>query len=205
MISEARAILDTDKIQRLAQRFRDINEDDDKDGLDEMELMCCASLAHNGLFSSLRKLRLYDADLSPVPAQHLASLASCVTGEIFIDYVSCDLVSILTSLKCKTLFIGRQSLEREETQALVQAMESGVEEVRLGMVTLDFKALAEYRGQGVCHKVDLMGVAVERYKEDLRKWARSKNWRENMVYEFMLWTFTRPGPDEMLMFFVSQL
>ena len=47
MISEARAILDTDKIQRLAQRFRDINEDDDKDGLDEMELMCCASLAHN--------------------------------------------------------------------------------------------------------------------------------------------------------------
>ena len=158
MISEARAILDTDKIQRLTQRFRDINEDDDRYGLDEMEVMCCASLAHHGLLSSLRELRLYAADLSPVPAQHLASLASCVTGEISIDYVSCDLVSILTSLKCKTLFIGRHSLEREETQALVQAMESGVEEVQLGRVTLDIEALTEYRGQGVCQKMDLIGI-----------------------------------------------
>ena len=87
-------------------------------------------------------------------------------------------------------------------------MESRVDRLWLGAeVTLDIEALTEYRGQGVCQKVKLMGLgmgdtAVERYREDLRKWARSKNWRENMVG---WWTLTRPGPDEMLMFFVSQL
>ena len=84
-------------------------------------------------------------------------------------------------------------------------MEAGVIGVMLGEVTLDMEALSEYSGHGVCWLVSLWVDTDGRYKEDLRKWARSKNWRENMVYEFMLWTFTRPGPDEMLMFFVSQL
>ena len=47
---------------------------------------------------------------------------------------------------------------REETQGLLQAMESGVEKAWLGFknvkqeyeVTLDIKALTEYSGQGVC-------------------------------------------------------
>ena len=44
-------------------------------------------------------LWLLDVDLSPVPAQHLASLALCVTFRLSIRNVSgCDLVSILTSL-----------------------------------------------------------------------------------------------------------
>ena len=199
MILEARAILDTDKIQRMAKRFRDIL-DNDRD-LDDMELMCLASLAHHGLLGSIVKLELIGINLSPVPTKHLASLASCVTSKVNIQYASYfDWVSLLTSLKCETLFIGgSERLGREETQALVQAMESGVETVKLGgLVTLDVEALAEYRGQGVCQKVDLVGRTVARYKEDLSKWARSRDWREKKVYigDLYRWTFTKPEPEE---------
>ena len=73
-----------------------------------------------------------------------------------------------------------QSLGREETQALVQAMESGVEIVGMwGGVTLDMEmeTLAEYSGQGVCSEVMLYGDTAVRYKEELVTWARSRNWR----------------------------
>ena len=109
-------------------------------------MKCAASLAHHGLLGSVRDLDLILVDLSPVPAQHLASLASCVTRRLNIEKVSgCDLVSLLSSLKCGNLTIYDQSLGREETQALVQAMESRVEKVELGNeVTLDIDTLIEY-------------------------------------------------------------
>ena len=106
--------------------------------------------------------------------------------------------SILTYLKCQMLYIRRQSLGIEETQALVQAMESGVEKVELAeAVTLDIEALVEYSGQGVCRELEIWPEDLEdRYKEELRKWARSKNWRVDDD-NFIFWTFSRPGPDEM--------
>jgi len=126
-------------------------------------------------------LVLCNVDLSPVPAHHLASLASCVTSTLCIRNVSgCDLGTLLTFIKCQRLQIKRQSLGREETQALVQAMESHVEKVELGFgdsVTLDIEALTEYSGQGVCSRVVLWDDTVPRYREEMRTWASSRNWR----------------------------
>ena len=175
MILEARAILDSDKIKRLTERFKEVL------GFrvwDITELMCSASLAHHDLFSYLWDLTLSNVDMSPIPAQNLASLASCVTDTLKIKNVSgCGLVSILTSLKCYELHIWRQSLGVEETQALVLAMESGVERVRLcGEVTLDIEALTEYSGQGRCWEVRLWDETVARNREELRTWAKSRNW-----------------------------
>ena len=103
--------------------------------------MCGASLAHHGLLGSIVSIMLHNVDLSPVPAQHLASLASCVTNLLTIQNIcGCDLVSLLTSLKCEVLNIWSQNLGKEETRALVQAMESSVEEVVLSHeVTLDWR------------------------------------------------------------------
>ena len=147
-------------------------------------MKCAASLAHHGLLGSVRDLDLCLVDLSSVPAQHLSSLVSCVTRSLCIEEVSgCDLVSTLTSLKCKDFHIARhrQRLGREETQALVQAMESRVEDVRLSSeVTLDIEALTQYSGQGVCKRVmlydDTAECTVDRYREELRTWARRRNW-----------------------------
>ena len=78
-----------------------------------MNLMCAASLTHHGLLGSVDTLRLVDVDLSLVPAQHLSSLASCVTWSLSVKGVSGrDLVCILTSVKCQELKIIRQSLVR---------------------------------------------------------------------------------------------
>ena len=147
-----------------------------------MKLTCGASLAHHGLLISVVELRLYYVDLSPVPAQRLASLTSCVTGALLIKNVTgCDLVSLLSSLKCEG-FISSQSLGREETQALVQAMEAGVKWVMLGGLTLDMEALAEYSGQGVCSKVTLYDDTAARYRGELVTWARSRDWRVDGLF-----------------------
>ena len=118
----------------------------------------------------------------------MASLASCVTSELIINNVSgCDLVSILTSLKCNWLLLCRQRLGREETQALVQAMESRVWRVSLeSEVTLDIETLTEYSGQGVCRDMELWGTACRRYREELRTWAKSRNWRLDHDEEYLL-------------------
>ena len=153
-------------------------------------MKCGASLAHHRLLGSVNVDRLWlrdDADLSPVPAQHLASLVSCVTSTLCIRNVSgIDLVSILSSVKCQYLNIRyRHILGREETRALVQAMESGVEEVELRYkVTLDIEALTEYSGEGECREVELRGDdTATRYRDQLRTWARSKDWKVSQDYD----------------------
>ena len=142
------------------------------------KITCAASLAHHGLLGSVRELRLDDIDLTSVPAEHLASLASCVINKTDIRNVSgCDLVTILDNVKSEQLYIWRQSLGSEETQAMVRAMESGVEEGDLyAGVKLDIGDLIKYNGQGKCERVECFGETVTRYSEQLRTWATSRNW-----------------------------
>ena len=140
-------------------------------------ITCAASLAHHGLLGSVKGLVLRD-DLTSVPAEHLASLAPCVTGSVYISDVSgCDLVTILDSVKSAGLWITSQNLDKEETQALVRALESRVEQVGLnGGVTLDIRVLTSYNGQGKCRWLRCLQDTAPRYREHLRTWARSKTW-----------------------------
>ena len=143
------------------------------------EITCAARLSDHGFLGTLDDLSLWNMNLSSVPVVHLASLASCVTGRVEIFNVSgCDLSPILDSLQCKDLSIAEQSLSTEETQALVRAMETGVENVMLGThdVTLDIEALAKYSGHGRCRALYCMDDNAARYKEDLRIWNQSINW-----------------------------
>ena len=141
-------------------------------------ITCASSLAHHGLLGSVDEMVLGDIELTSVPTEHLTSLTSSVTKSVNIWKVSgCDLATILDSVKSKVLSIIGLSLGSEETQALVRAMESGVEEVRLfGGVTLDIRVLNEYNGQGKCREVMCYSDTAPRYKEQLRTWARSRNW-----------------------------
>ena len=95
-------------------------------------ITCAASLAHHRLLGSVQIMRLWSVDLNSVPAEHLASLTSCVMGCDHIRNISgCGLGTILDSVKSKELTINNR-LGSEENQALVRAMESGVEEVHTG-------------------------------------------------------------------------
>ena len=187
LITEFRNILDTEVIERLTMWVRRALE------AGNIHLVKCgASLVSHGLLGSLNMLRLYN-DLSQVPAQHLASLAACVTEWLHIKNISgCDLVSALTSLRCHKVYIRSQSLDREETWALVQAMESGVERVLWGGVTLDIQAFIEYSGQGVCRNVELQDDTMDRCKDELVTWAGSRKWRIHVDEDYLRnWSIIR--------------
>ena len=144
--------------------------------------MCATSLAHYGLLGSVENMILRNLNLRGTPTKHMASLVSCVTHSLNIDKVhNCDLVSILTSLECEKLSINSQSLGTEETEAMVRAMEGGVERVDLGylgdgITTLDIRAFTSYNGAGKCSRVDCHGDKAGRYKKDLMTWAQRNNW-----------------------------
>ena len=143
-----------------------------------------SSLVHHGMIGSLKNMMLYNVDLTSIPPEHLASLTSCVTAGVYIFNVSgCDLVTIMDSVKSKELYIQRQFLGSEETQALVRAMESGVESVELDEeVTLDIRSLMEYSGQGKCRRVWCHYRSKDIYRDQLRTWAMSRNWTVNSYY-----------------------
>ena len=126
LISVSGGILDPDKVERLTAQVGEIFEDGAISMDSISKLVCGASMVHNDLldFDSWMNpmiLRLQNIDLSPVPIEHLESPAYCVTGDVLIKNVSgCDMVSLLTSLKCDFLIIGGQNLGRKETRALVR-------------------------------------------------------------------------------------
>ena len=143
------------------------------------EITTAARLAHLGEFGSVKELRLNDGNLSSIPAEHLASLVSCVKKHVYISNIrSADLISILKNVQCKYLNIYRQSLGRCETQALVRAMQVSVRRVYLGKeVNLDIEALIEYGGQGQCLKVILQyDKTADRFGEEIKSWAQRINW-----------------------------
>ena len=128
----------------------------------------------------MANLDLSNVDLSEVPVQHLASLASCVGSSLKIWNINSGqhIISLLTNLKIEGLTISKQFLGREETKALVQALESGVKAVWLFRgVTLDVEALSEYSGQGMCRVVEISGDTAARHRKELRNWTSNRNWR----------------------------
>ena len=152
------------------------------------EFTCVTSLAHHGLLGSVEGMNLIDVDLSSVPAEHLASLTSCVTGSAHICNVSgCDLVTILDSVKSDLwLSISRQSLGNEETEALVRAMESRVVRLDLdGELAKNMKVLIEYSGEGKCRivgfNIDTIANSVGRNLEELNTWAMCRNWSMEII------------------------
>ena len=90
-----------------------------------IEVTRAALLAHHGLLGSVGEIHLQDVYLNSVPSEHLAALASCVTGDVHIKNVrGCGLVSILNNLRCEHLIIRSQSLSSDETDALIRATET---------------------------------------------------------------------------------
>ena len=182
IISETKDILDTKVIENLARRVWEMVRLPSDPRLSE--IIRAASLAHQRLLGSMWGMWLHDVDLTSVPAEHLASLASCVTGRVVIENVrGCGLVTILDNVKNwgQELVISKQSLGSEETQALVRAMESHVVKVWLyDKVTLDMRILMQYNGQGKCREMGIYYDTANRYMEQLMTWTINRNWEVNI-------------------------
>ena len=135
MLSVDEGILNLGVMEILAARIRGIEMFGGLNGYPTLEVIKCgAALAHHGLLGPVDFLRLGDIrsiDVSTVPTEHLVSLISSATKAVTIHNVTGNLVTLIDSLKCEGFWISFQSLGREETQALVRAMESRVEVVNL--------------------------------------------------------------------------
>ena len=140
-----------------------------------------ASLAHHELLGSVDIMSCHVVNLASVPAEHLASLTSCVTRAVDISNVSnCDIISFLNSVKSEVLRISRQRLSSEETMELLRAMETHVERVELGFwgdMSLDINILTQYSGQGKCWEVVCWDDTGTKYREEVRSWAEKINWK----------------------------
>ena len=142
-------------------------------------LTCAATLAYRGWIKDVDNIWLQEIDLGTVPIQHLISLLSSVKRTVNIDdeVTGWDLVTILDSLQCQEIRLGCERLGREETQALVRAMESRVEKVFLyNEIELDMEALAEYSGQGRCRVLECEGVREVTFCDQLVAWADKTKW-----------------------------
>ena len=193
---ETRGILETSVIENLVERVKE-EMNDVKYRVTQLTvpipvLTCAASLAHHGLYGSVRDMRLPNVDLTSVPAEHLASLVSCVEHCVEISNNTC-VVTILDNVNSYKLDIEFQSLSSEETAALVRAMESRVEDVSLNdELTLDIGGLMDYSGQGKCKVLKCYeDTTAERYREQLITWVKSRSgcgweWSDDIV---------QPDPD----------
>ena len=173
-------------------------------------ITCAASLAHYGLLGPLEVIYLNGnyVDLSTVPLQHLAALVFCVTEHVNIcDFNDCDLVTLLDSIKSKSLNIFKsRSLGREETRALVRAMETRVE--RVGLDSFDAEALSEYSGQGRCWEFSAECIVKGNTAEQLKAWAKSRDW----IVKYKKWsridgliTLNKPGVPKAMKLAMRQL
>ena len=106
---------------------------------------------------------LHNVDLNSVPVTSLASLASCVKGNVDIANVHIsDLIPILDAFVCKNLIIENQRLGSEETRAVVRAMESSLLLVMLWEeVRLDMRELTQYSGVEECRKLETLEEMAE--------------------------------------------
>ena len=174
IVLETRGILSLALIESLAERVRGMLWNFSNVSV----ITCASSLANHGLLGSVEWMWVCNVDLTSVPAEHLSSLVSSVTGHVKIWRISgCGLVTFLESVKSKELVISCQSLGSYETKALVRAMESGVESLGLDReVTLDIRGLMEYSGQGKCSKFVCYLDTADRYRKHLRRWAKGCNW-----------------------------
>ena len=137
---ESRGFLQTELIESLVKWTKDKLQSFRPPLLHE--IATAASLANHGVLGSVESVNLKNVDLASVPAEHLASLASCVTVAVGIINVSnTDLSPILDNIKCKWLRVNyRRSLGSEETQALVQDQNQKIQYIDV-IVSLKFNLI----------------------------------------------------------------
>ena len=111
------------------------------------EVRSAALLAWEGYLTSVKYMNIRNMDISDIPCDQMAKLASIVTDRVVIWNIThnLDLSSILVSVQCTRLQLDDMELRETETRALVTAMRDRLERVWLYEdVTLDIEELCYY-------------------------------------------------------------
>ena len=133
-----------------------------------------ASFIHHHYITEVENLTLENINLSEVA--HASSLADVhVTNEVIIINVTGNIAPIISRVKCERIWISQMRLSTEDTAALVQGMQTSVEEVSLGYygpVELDMDTLLRtYNGRGQFRRVFCCGETLRKYGDQLAAWG----------------------------------
>ena len=126
-----------------------------------------SNLLSLGVIETVQHLKLqpegssleFDLGSLPLPGHHLQTLVSCVTDSITIwNVTNYDVPTLLDTVHCKKLHLYSQKLD--ETEALVRAMTSRIEILRLDIKEMDdvrlaFDTFRKYKGDGKCREVHI--------------------------------------------------
>ena len=204
-----RFIILKSELDRLANKMREIMEDDDDSSITVFpqdpksislqDLANTASLVHHGILGevSFENLHLESVNLSTIPIQQLGSLAACATDEVCIgkDLIIPNLGVFLDKVKSISLIFVRVTLQTEDTSALIRAMQTRVYKVDLiyeDIVDREFiRALMNYDGKGRCAEVMLFVKEIDpdtfRYtEEDLRQCAQAMDWDIQVIHTLFI-------------------
>ena len=145
-----------------------------------------SNLLSLGVIETVKHLILHPENLRSLPGNHLQTLVSCATESVSAGNVTDqDLATLLDNVKCKKLnLVDEQTLNQEETEALVQAMTSRVEIVQLftDSVRMDLDTLRKYKGGGKCKEVHII---IGGYDADLANLLDSISCMELHLYTKM--------------------
>ena len=119
-----------------------------------------SNLLSLGVIETVKHLRLHPENLRSLPGNHLQTLVSCVTESISIGKATNqDMAILLDNIQCKELYLVKQTLNQEETEALVRAMTSRVEILRLDFSNewdMDYDTFSKYKGDGKCRELHII-------------------------------------------------
>ena len=153
----------------------------------QAQVSSVATFIFYGYITEVQAMWLENIDLSEVV--HASSLADVTVAlSVRITNVTGNIDPLLSRVKCRLLYISDMILSSEDTAALVQGMQTSVEQVELGYdpdpVELDWDTLLTYDGRGHCGKVCCRGKARGRYGDQLATWGETMGWsvETNRVY-----------------------
>jgi len=122
----------------------------------EERIRALANLVSYGVIESLQHLRL---DLRLTPGDHLQELISSVTGTVDISSLEDNrLATLFDAVDCKELHLLTEILNQEETEALVRAMTTRVEILRLNLHMewdMAYDTFSKYKGDGKCTELHI--------------------------------------------------
>ena len=136
-----------------------------------------ANLVSYGVIKSVKKMSLFLRDGGVLQINNLQALVSCVTELQIVNNSSDSIATLLESVHCKELDLFAEKLNQEETEALVRAMTSRVETLRLVLsknFDMDFDTFRKYKRDGKCREVRI----INNYDYDLTILLDSVNCKE---------------------------
>ena len=125
-----------------------------------------------GLLTSLKGMRLNRINIH---GDLTLSLPAFDTVKLW--RLSGDISQLLPLISCQKLVIGDTNLSSNDTESLVNCLNTNVSVLGLCDTTVDISVLSQYNGTGKCELVKCSDGSYRRYRGQVTQWAHNMGWK----------------------------